>query len=48
MVLHFERKVPGHTSANIFMIYHPVVPENLESVAVSTKRNLDGPSGSLQ
>ena len=45
MVLHFERTSPGHTSANIFMIYHPAAPEKLERIAVGTRRNTDGPWG---
>ena len=41
MVLHFERMVQGQTSANILMIYHPVVPDCLQEVAVGTRRNVE-------
>jgi len=41
MVLHFERLLVGHTGANIMMIYHPVVPVELMSVALRSRRNLD-------
>jgi hypothetical protein len=48
MVLHFERRLAHHTAANIFMIYHPLVPDNLASVATSPLRNLDATWGNQQ
>ena len=43
MVLHFERILTGHTSTDIYLIYHPSVPDTLARVAISTQRNIDGP-----
>ncbi len=44
MVLHFERLRYGHTGAQIILVYHPTVPEDLLNIALSTRRNLDGKS----
>ena len=43
MVLHFERMRTGQTSTDIYMIYHPSVPDTLARVAISTQRNVAGP-----